>query len=78
MIRKKFSDVLIPAGGADPAMMTEKINDNIFPVVIEAFRGMNETVRAEKSAKMQSFIDGNGTMRIADVIMREFVKLKCC
>ena len=59
-------------------MMTEKINDNIFPVVIEAFRGMNETVRAEKSAKMQSFIDGNGTMRIADVIMREFVKLKCC
>lgn len=53
-------------------------NNDIFPAMVEALRGMNETVRAEMSAKMQRLVDGNGAVRIADVIMREFFKFKCC
>ena len=52
--------------------------DDICSVIIGALCGMNESVRAEMSAKMQSLVDGNGAMRIADVIEREFVNFKCC
>ena len=44
--------------------------DDISSVIIESLRGMNESVRAEMSARMQRLVDGNGAMRIADVIMR--------
>ena len=53
-------------------------NDDIASVIIESLLGMNESVRSEMSAKMQSLVDGNGAMRIADVIIRELVKCKCC
>lgn len=44
--------------------------DDISSVIIESLRGMNESVRADMSAKMQRLVDGNGAGRIADVIMR--------
>ncbi len=53
-------------------------NDDIASVIIESLLGMNESVRSEMSAKMQSLVDGNEAMRIADVIIRELVKCKCC
>ena len=53
-------------------------NDDISSVIIESLRGMNESVRAEMSEKMQRLVDGNGAMRIADVIEHEFVNFKCC
>ena len=45
-------------------------NDDIFPMIIESLKGMNESVRSEMSAKMQRLVDGSGAVRIADVIMR--------
>ena len=44
-------------------------NDDISSVMIESLRGMNESVRAEMSARMQRLVDGDGAGRIADVIM---------
>ena len=48
-------------------------HDDISSVIIESLRGMNESVRAGMSARMQRLVDGNGAMRIADVIIREVV-----
>ncbi len=44
--------------------------NDICSVIIEALRGMNESLRSEMSAKMQRLVDGNGAERIADVIIR--------